>query len=44
MKVETEETMLARKPWVCMSCDRQEKDKEQQKKELKLKKEPFKGK
>lgn len=25
VKGETEEAMIARKPWVCLSCDKQEK-------------------
>lgn len=44
MKGDTEEAMIVRKPWVCLSCDKQEKEKEHQKKESKMKKgEPFKG-
>lgn len=30
IKVESEEAVLSRKPWVCLSCDRNEKDKQQQ--------------
>ena len=28
IKVESEEAVLSRKPWVCLSCDRNEKDKQ----------------
>lgn len=30
IKVESEEAVLSRKPWVCLSCDRNEKDKQYQ--------------
>ena len=30
IKVESEEAVLSRKPWVCLSCDRNEKDKQDQ--------------
>ena len=30
IKVESEEAVLSRKPWVCLSCDRNEKDKQEQ--------------
>ena len=30
IKIESEEAMLTRKPWVCLSCDKNEKDKQEQ--------------
>lgn len=35
LKLDNEEAMVSRKPWVCLSCDKQEKEKEQQKKDSK---------
>lgn len=29
MKVESEEALLARKPWVCLSCDKNEKERQE---------------
>lgn len=38
IKIESEEAILSRKPWVCLSCDKQKQQADKMKKEMSKKK------